>query len=733
MLVATVVAAVVAAATAYVVLREDSAPVTAAGATTGPRRSVAVIGFRNLSGREDVAWIATALVEMMTTELAIGEQLRTVTVDDVERMKRELAIGETDGLGQAELASVGRRLGTELVVTGSYLVIGEKIRLDLRLVDITTGEPLVSVSESDRETELIDLVARAGASLRRSLRADELSAEQAGGLRASVPATPEAARLYATGLARLRAFDATAARLALERVTTLEPGFALGHAALADALAILGMDEAAVAASERAMALSQPLRREERLKIELRHHVARRAWEPAIVVARNLHELFPDDLDHGLALAAVQASADRPGDTLATTAALRRLPPPLGDDPRIDLAEADAYSQLGDAAAVERVAAAALAKAERVGATTIAVRARILLASRLLHVGDNEGCIEQLEQLRASAAALGEPALRIELLNNLMIANIQLDELARAAALGEEMVRAATALGNRETTADVQVSLATILFRLGRLDDAERALALGTLASPLNQIGGQVLRGQIAAVRGDLPAAGIAYDASVERLREVGDLRMVAWVQALRGEVALVEDRLDEAEALGRESLATREGLGLAQQVPESKLLLARVALARGQFAEAAATASEAAEGHATARARSDEAEARAWLVLTLLGARREVAVPLARAQALAATTQRPQARLRVALVAAVVAGSRGDHDEARRGLTEVIAEATRLGLEALVFEARLAAARVDLAAGRTSEGRAALTALIADVEGRGWIGLTREARAAAR
>jgi tetratricopeptide (TPR) repeat protein len=667
---------------------------------------------------------------MMTTELAIGEQLRTVTVDAVERMKRELAIGETDALDPARLASVGRRLGTDLVVTGSYLAIGEKIRLDVRLMDIGTGEALVSVSESDRATELIDLVARAGASLRRNLRADEVSAEQQGDLRASVPATAEAARLYATGRARLRAFDAMAARAAFEQVTAQEPEFALGHAGLADALTLLGMGEAAVAASERALALMQPLRREERLGIELRHHVAKGAWDPAIAVARSLHELFPDDVDHGLELTAVQMSAGRMKEALATIAVMRRLPPPLGDDPRLDLAEAEAYSQLGDAALLERAATRALHNAELLGATTIALRARLLLAWRLFLLSEYERCVQQLEQLRGVAVTLGEPALMIELLHTLMSANAQLDELGAAVALGEEAVREATRLGNHELTADLQGNLAALLFRLGRLEDAGRAQARTTLASPSNQINGQVLRGQIAAARGEIAEAGVAYEASLQRLRALDDERMIAWVQALRGEVAIEADRLDEAEGLVRESLAARERLGLAMFVAECKLLLARIALARGRHEEAVVTATAAVEGYAATRSRSEEAEARAWLVQALLAGGQAVDVPLTRAQALAARTQTPQTRLRVALVAALVAGSRGDQGEARRALAGVVEEATELGFGVIALEARQAAARVEIAAGRASEGRDALAAVVADAERLGLRRIAREARA---
>ena len=46
------------------------------------RPSVAILGFKNLSGRPDTAWISTALSEMLTTELAAGEQLRTIARRD---------------------------------------------------------------------------------------------------------------------------------------------------------------------------------------------------------------------------------------------------------------------------------------------------------------------------------------------------------------------------------------------------------------------------------------------------------------------------------------------------------------------------------------------------------------------------------------------------------------------------------------------------------------------------
>src|SRR5262245_51075645 len=42
------------------------------------RRSVAVLGFKNVTGRAETAWLSNAFSEMIATELAAGQALRTI-------------------------------------------------------------------------------------------------------------------------------------------------------------------------------------------------------------------------------------------------------------------------------------------------------------------------------------------------------------------------------------------------------------------------------------------------------------------------------------------------------------------------------------------------------------------------------------------------------------------------------------------------------------------------------
>ena len=79
---------------------------TAFIASTAARRSVAVLGFRNLSGRAEEAWVSTALAEMLSTELVAGEKLRLVSGEDIARTKIELRLADADSVLRKNLVGI---------------------------------------------------------------------------------------------------------------------------------------------------------------------------------------------------------------------------------------------------------------------------------------------------------------------------------------------------------------------------------------------------------------------------------------------------------------------------------------------------------------------------------------------------------------------------------------------------------------------------------------------------
>src|SRR5205823_4477442 len=257
-------------------------PATSSGSrgVVSPRRSVAVLGFTNLSGDPHEAWLSTAFSDWLTTELSAGEQVRAIPAESIARMKMELSMPDVDSLGSESLIRIRKDLGTDYVVVGSYATLGGRpngqIRLDLRLQDAQTGETIGAISEAGTEAHLLDLVSRAGQHLREKLGVRAVTREEAAEVAIALPTKSETARLYSEGLAKLRAFDAQQARDLLQKAVEAEPNYALSHATLATAWSQLGYDENARLEAKKAFDLSSSLSRAEGLLVEARYHESSR-------------------------------------------------------------------------------------------------------------------------------------------------------------------------------------------------------------------------------------------------------------------------------------------------------------------------------------------------------------------------------------------------------------------------------------------------------------------------
>jgi TolB-like protein len=276
--------------------------------TVKARRSVAVLGFKNLSpAGPSAAWLSTAFSEMFASELAAGSQLRLVSGETVARMKKELSLSEAGTYANDTLGAIRKDCGADLVVLGSYVALGpqsgEQVRLDLRVQDTATGDTVATASEAGAEREIFDLVKKSGDELRKELGVAAVSVADATRVRASLPPNPEAARLYSEGLAKLRVFDALGARDLLEKAVVADPSSALAHSALARAWAGLGYEAKARNEAKEAMDLSPRLSREDRLEIEGSYYTMAHQYGRAAAVYRALWTFYPDNLDYGLRLA----------------------------------------------------------------------------------------------------------------------------------------------------------------------------------------------------------------------------------------------------------------------------------------------------------------------------------------------------------------------------------------------------------------------------------------------
>jgi len=791
-------------------------PQPAAAPSAPPRRAIAVLGFKNLAGKPEEAWVSTALAEMLTTELAAGEKLRAIPSEDVARMKSDFGLGDADTLGKETLARVRRNTGADLVLLGSYLATGDAggpIRLDLRLQDTAAGETIAVVSEKGTVADFDALATRAGAQLRDKLKLPAVSAADAAAVKASLPSSPEAAKLYAEGLARLRVFDEVSARDLLERAVAAEPDHALAHSALAAAWSGLGYDAKAIAEAKKAYDLSSDLSRETRLQVEGRYRAMNNEWAKAVEIYRSLFTFYPDNLDYGLQLARAQTRSGKPTDALATISALEKAFP--NDGARVALAEAETARTISEFTRSEKAAIRAATLAEADGARLLAGSARLNQGIARRNLGDPKGALTIYEQARKLYAEGNDPAGLASTINGMGNCKYDLGDLAGARQSYEEVLRIYREVGNKRGEAGALGNVANVIGDQGELAGgvrmAEQALAIfqeigdrAGEAEQLNNIGAaMVMMGDIQGARtlfgravpiheelgdtgglaialtnvgeleiqdsnaasaeksfsralqifrdsgqkskavyplvglagvkfetGDLAGAKAMLEEGLQISREVDDKHEAAFALTGLGFVALAEDRIADAKRSFDEARKIRVAIGETGAAEQSRVDLARAALAEGDFGQVQALAGAAAQDLEKQKMPDDEAAALAVLGhgFVAAGRRADAEKAIAKARPLAAKSQNDGVRREVLLASAALRGAQGDASGAAKALQEGAERARQKGLVVWPLEAGLLQGEILSKSGAKEQARAILAEVEKEAARRGFRRIARKA-----
>ena len=746
-------------------------------ANSSVRRSVAVLGFKNVSGKPELAWVSTALAEMLTTELAAGEKLRTVPGEKIGQMKIGMSLPEADSFGNETLARIRNSLGSDDVVLGSYIPLGnDQIRLDLQLQDTSAGETVLAFSEKGSTSQLDEIVDQAGAKLRDKLGAGELQPTGVHAVHTSYPRNPEAARLYSEGLDKSRRFDNLSARDLFEKSIAIEPAFPLVHAALSLTWRELGYDQNSRDEGKKALELSTGLSDEDRLTVEAQYYVACKEWSKGAEIYRNLWQRYPDNVEYGLRFAVAQTWGGAPKDAITTLAALRKLPPPLGQDPRIDLNEAIALgpSGLGDFKSSAQAAAMAATKAEALGDRLLAANAKYWdgrSMSDLNHSQQGSAKLIEAQRLYAELGDLGGEALALSMLGYNYNEEGNLDLATQDL---QSALKIARQIGQGENTADTLFILAEVYQGQGALEHARQTLE--EAISVYRQLGDQpgitqtqglassVLLQQLklregregvertvslhrqygrkdalldfgptlvyaSLALGDVSSAERIAGQTLSETRELG--RSPGEALGAVARAYWVEDNLVSARTNYEEALASAKKNESPANVAAWHMQIAGVAADAGRLDEAESLARNAFSEIVKENAPMSELSALTTLADILLRQKKiKEAIQLgARAEALSSKTEDQWALSAYVPVEARIRAVAGKPDMAIRDAETRLAQYEKAACEECQFSTRLALGEIEISTGRSAAGRARLTSLENDARSKRFLLIARRAK----
>lgn len=330
---------------------------------------LAVVGPINASHLDNFDYISTAIGDYISLGLSSAGKINSVPREDIAQMMQDVQIPpDVCSLG-AHPAPLSKILGA------SYLIFGQvrkpddpnrlkEVHVFLCLED-SDGKVLNNWDGYVSEDEVLAAAAVASERFRSSLGDHPPPAQD---FQDVYPQNVEARRLYFEGVAELRAFKARKAMDIFEQALKKENSSPQIHEALSDAWSMLRQDREAVSEAKRALEMLQskptyPL--EFGLLYKAQAEETGHQWDLAAADYGQLFRSNTERLDYGLKLANSQMRGSHIDAALKTIGDLKKLGSPLGDDPRILIAEARIYQAKPDYRKAAQVAMQASASASQ--------------------------------------------------------------------------------------------------------------------------------------------------------------------------------------------------------------------------------------------------------------------------------------------------------------------------------------------------------------------------------
>ena len=210
-------------------------------------RRMAIMDLTKGAGSQEYDGLGMALSGMLASDLIQVEQLALVERQRLDDVVGELKLSEGQFIDPKTAQKLGRGLGADLILVGSYSVVGKTFVLDGRIVDVASGEVQGAGSSNGSiddfvavEKDLIDQLIQAlniqlGASVKRKLM---LQAETE---------SFQALSAYGEGLQRKKEGKEEDAKAAFQRAAQIDPQFAAAKAALSEMQSKVQAHEAALA------------------------------------------------------------------------------------------------------------------------------------------------------------------------------------------------------------------------------------------------------------------------------------------------------------------------------------------------------------------------------------------------------------------------------------------------------------------------------------------------------
>ena len=164
---------------------------------------IAIMDFQNTSGNSNLDYLQESIPEMLITNLAKEERLHIVERNRLNDAVKEMQLGMTGLVDQSKAVELGKAVGASAILVGSYLEIGGVIRINARLIDVSSSQVMKAESvQGTSGKEIFNLMDQLATSIINQLvekkKTDEPKVRQADKISQNVPQNADKRRTQPT-------------------------------------------------------------------------------------------------------------------------------------------------------------------------------------------------------------------------------------------------------------------------------------------------------------------------------------------------------------------------------------------------------------------------------------------------------------------------------------------------------------------------------------------------------
>lgn len=189
---------------------------------------VAILYFENNATEKSFAPLSKGLCDMMISDFSQASRFAVVERNKLEEVLKELKLGQTRSFDSATTARIGKLLGAEYLVFGSYFEFLGRFRIDARVVKVETGQVVASVGAAGKVDEFELLEKKIVSDLHTKMKLPLPSTQD----KSKKNITLRSASNYGSALDKMDSGDVQGAKELLRDIVESSPDFALAKETL---------------------------------------------------------------------------------------------------------------------------------------------------------------------------------------------------------------------------------------------------------------------------------------------------------------------------------------------------------------------------------------------------------------------------------------------------------------------------------------------------------------------